>query len=154
MSQTPAGLMFVKVSENIHDPQRMNPEDVCDLWLFIWSHQLVKLRLFKYSTCYFWKTFFIEWNPVFLMIEQPFLSFSSSVSIQSARLRLSLCVFSTEPVRCLRRSISQLHEHRAPLAAPVPQYHSHAHSQFDSESGSSRYCCSTGGCRLSHSSML
>lgn len=31
MSQTPAGQMFVKVSENIHDPQRMNPEDVRDL---------------------------------------------------------------------------------------------------------------------------
>lgn len=35
MSQTPAGQMFVKVSENIHDPQRMNPKDVCDLSDFL-----------------------------------------------------------------------------------------------------------------------
>lgn len=45
-----------------------------------------------------------------------FSCFSLSVLVRSLRLCLSLCVFAFKPVRRVR---SELHERRAPLAAPV-----------------------------------
>lgn len=115
----------------------------------MWTHQEVKLRLFRYTRGDIWKI--SSW--VFQKSKQnPFLSFSSSVFIQSARLCPSLCIFPTEPVRSVRRSGSQLHEHRTPLAGPVLQPHSQSNSGFGS--GSSRPRSTAGGCRFPHRSVF
>lgn len=63
----------------------------------IWSYQSVKLRLVKYSTCYFWKTFFIVCDPVFCSDWTTF-SFFLVLSLHP------VCLVTSQLVRILRRT--------------------------------------------------